>query len=275
MTTVRVPRRDHPFALIEKATLFDPRLSFRATGLLAWLLSKPDDWRIDIRHLATVKAEGYKAVAAAMRELRRCGYVVRRRVTGPDGQFTWEATIYETPELAAAAQVSHISTGTVDPQATMSPFLPHGATSGNGESEANVAGGTMSPKPPDGFGDSVLNKETDRPARARAKANPSRRPQPVSTDSAPPGYVHDPAPSPGHDPAACGRCADDRAAAKPAVPAEIKRGWREAVGVPWPDGPAPPPPIDEDAERARQLAELANLEHPEAFPKTPPDNRRL
>jgi hypothetical protein len=98
------------------------------------------------------------------------------------------------------------------------------------------------------------NQDPSTPTRARARAN-GDDPQPQST--AP--YRHDPAPRPGHDPAACALCADP--SGKPA-PAEARRGWREAVGArpnDWPDGPAEPPPLDSEAERERQKTVLAEL----------------
>jgi Helix-turn-helix domain len=116
-------------------------------------------------------------------------------------------------------------------------------------------------------------REPEPPARARAK---SGNPRDLSTAPPSPGYRHDH--NPGHDPdptrcAACGTATRPHDG-KPRVPEQAKRSWRDQLGLPWPDGPAPTPPdVDEEAERQRVLAELANLEHPDAFPKTPPTTR--
>jgi hypothetical protein len=249
--TIRNDRRENPYSQIDRAAINDPGLSLRATGLLAWVLAKPDDWRIDARHIATVKADGYKSVVSALRELRQAGYITRERVRDQGGRFVWETTVHETPRgVVHNPGVIH---SPVRPQATMTPERTHGATSGNGAT-SQVA--SIDPKPSDGFGAPLQIRETDLPARARAKANPRPRPQDSST--APAGYVHDPTPRPGHDPAACALCSDHPG--RPA-PATSRRAWREAVGRPndWPNEAADAPPGDAEAERARQQQVLVEL----------------
>ena len=41
----RGPRLAGNFTILSNAVINDERLSFRARGVLIWLLSKPDDWR--------------------------------------------------------------------------------------------------------------------------------------------------------------------------------------------------------------------------------------
>ena len=48
-TVVRVHKnKDNPYVMLNKQFLSDCRLSWRSKGLLAYLLSKPDDWQIMI-----------------------------------------------------------------------------------------------------------------------------------------------------------------------------------------------------------------------------------
>ncbi|RIK03508.1 MAG: replication protein, partial [Acidobacteria bacterium] len=42
----RGPRLADNFTILSNAAINDGRLSFRARGVLMWLLSKPADWRI-------------------------------------------------------------------------------------------------------------------------------------------------------------------------------------------------------------------------------------
>lgn len=103
----RVERRER-FVVIDRTSVDDARLSYRTLGLLVYILSKPDDWRVHINHLASQHAEGREAVRTAMNELIELGYAVRTRANGEGGRIEWELVIYEVPQAVAAtiAQVS-------------------------------------------------------------------------------------------------------------------------------------------------------------------------
>lgn len=62
------------FAIIRNAVLEDPRLSFKAKGVIAYLLSRPPNWKANAEHLRKVSKDGRDAVLSAMKELRVCGY---------------------------------------------------------------------------------------------------------------------------------------------------------------------------------------------------------
>lgn len=92
---IRVVKRDHPYVMIDKTALEDPRLSFRAKGLHAYLLSKPDDWTPNREQLASVSKEGRDAVEIALKELKTCGYFERKRERCADGTFQFVGIVYE------------------------------------------------------------------------------------------------------------------------------------------------------------------------------------
>jgi hypothetical protein len=76
-TVTRSARVADNFALIANAALRDETLSFRARGLMAYLLSLPPNWKTSVRKLADKGTEGRDAVAAALNELVDRGYVTR------------------------------------------------------------------------------------------------------------------------------------------------------------------------------------------------------
>jgi len=96
MSIERAPRRAR-YTIVDNTVLEDPRLSFKAKGLLAYILSKPDHWRTNRDHLASVGKDGVAAVRSAMTELEKAGYVVRRRVRGTSGQWDWHTIVHEVP----------------------------------------------------------------------------------------------------------------------------------------------------------------------------------
>ena len=98
MTTFRVARRSR-YAVIDRATANDDTLSFRARGVLLWLLDKPDDWRCDSEVIARAGTEGREAVRTALRELEGAGYLRREKVRSEKGRWVTVTTVYERPEV--------------------------------------------------------------------------------------------------------------------------------------------------------------------------------
>lgn len=95
---VRVSKTTGNYSIIHNHPLSDPRLSLKAKGLAAYLLTKPDTWSITITNIETYNQDGQDAIKAALQELERCGYLKRRRVNNPmNGLLEWERTLYETP----------------------------------------------------------------------------------------------------------------------------------------------------------------------------------
>lgn len=93
---IRVPHR-RKFTIIADAALRDTRLSFRATGVLAYLLSFPDGYEVSARRLTAVKAEGRDAILTALDELQTAGYLHRDRAQLEDGRWTTTVTVQELP----------------------------------------------------------------------------------------------------------------------------------------------------------------------------------
>lgn len=84
---IRAESRDR-YTVVHNETVEDGTLSFRALGLLVYILSKPDHWRTHVSQLASTRetGEGREAVRTALKELERAGYVERRweRADGDD-----------------------------------------------------------------------------------------------------------------------------------------------------------------------------------------------
>lgn len=94
----RAPRPESNWTQIRNEIINDARLSFKATAVLIYILSKPDNWRTSTKHLATVKREGLDAVRTAMGELTRAGYVRTRRYQDELGRWQFETEVYDTPQ---------------------------------------------------------------------------------------------------------------------------------------------------------------------------------
>ncbi len=93
---VRAKRKTN-FTIISNVGMNDERLSLKAKGMLAYLLTKPDNWQVSDRHLATIGPDGRSAVQAALKELETFGYLVRKRARNEQGQWSYVSYIYDEP----------------------------------------------------------------------------------------------------------------------------------------------------------------------------------
>ena len=106
---VRAKRPDRGFTILDNAVLRDERLSYRAAGILANILSRPDNWKADYRSLARGEGrEGEAAVRTALKELERHGYLIRHRRRDERGRWSWEQYVYDTPREAASPKVEPV-----------------------------------------------------------------------------------------------------------------------------------------------------------------------
>ncbi|MEV0370640.1 hypothetical protein AB0I10_12540 [Streptomyces sp. NPDC050636] len=86
------------FTVMPTASVEDSRLSFRARGILAYLIAKPDSWTVRTESIAKAGKEGRDAVREAVKELKTFGYyrVVNERHA--DGTLTRVTEVYDSPQ---------------------------------------------------------------------------------------------------------------------------------------------------------------------------------
>lgn len=95
---IRCGKREDPFARIDKKMLDDDRLSFKAKGILAYLIGKPNDWKLRIADLVNRSREGIDSVRAGLLELRRNGYAELVRLRDEAGKTTeWVWKVSDSP----------------------------------------------------------------------------------------------------------------------------------------------------------------------------------
>lgn len=98
MSIYRAPRPEANWTQIRNEIIHDSRLTFKATAVLIFVLSKPDNWRTSTKHLATVKKEGIDAIRTAMTELESAGYIKRRRYQDDGGKWQYDTLVFDTPQ---------------------------------------------------------------------------------------------------------------------------------------------------------------------------------
>jgi hypothetical protein len=73
---IRSPER-HGFVIIDRRAMEDTRLTYKARGLLAELLCKPDGWKVIVTDLVNRSPGGRQVVESALDELESFGYITR------------------------------------------------------------------------------------------------------------------------------------------------------------------------------------------------------
>lgn len=94
---IRTEKNGH-YTTIANYALNDPKLSLKAKGLWAFIMSKPDDWDINYRGLSKQLKEGQRAILGALKELEDSGYLERGITRHENGRyFQTVATLHEQP----------------------------------------------------------------------------------------------------------------------------------------------------------------------------------
>lgn len=99
-TIVRVIKdKNNPYVMLNKYFLdYEPEMSWKAKGMLTYLLSKPDDWTIMICDLIKKAGDGKDAVYSGFKELKKYRYMHYQKVRNERGRIVkHEYLIYETP----------------------------------------------------------------------------------------------------------------------------------------------------------------------------------
>ena len=99
-TAVIRDRKAKNFTVMSNRPLRETEMSLKAKGLLALLLSLPEDWDFSIKGICAICKENESAVRAALGELKRFGYL-KIRMKKPNetqsGRIEYEYDIFERP----------------------------------------------------------------------------------------------------------------------------------------------------------------------------------
>jgi hypothetical protein len=97
MPIVRAERPKANFTIVQNTVIRDHRLSFRARGILVFILSMPDNWSTSSDHLGRISKEGRDAVRVAMKELQSAGYIQRIRQQTTRGHWQTVTIVHDNP----------------------------------------------------------------------------------------------------------------------------------------------------------------------------------
>lgn len=78
-------KRNSNFTIMGNTGLRDPEMSAKAKGVLAYMLSLPDDWTFYETELTNHFTDGRNSIRTALKELENKGYLVRERIRNENG----------------------------------------------------------------------------------------------------------------------------------------------------------------------------------------------
>lgn len=84
------------YSIISNECLKNPKISTRAKGIYAYIMTLPDDWQIQKKELYQHFAESRDYLDKGFNDLKKHGYVKQTRVQDEKGRFIgWEYVVYE------------------------------------------------------------------------------------------------------------------------------------------------------------------------------------
>lgn len=98
MATFRVYKESGNFVTVHKHFIYDSNLSAKAKGILLYLLSRPDDWKIYTSEIEKNMSDGQKSINSGVNELIKNKYIHRTQKRNEAGVFKgYEYLVYEKP----------------------------------------------------------------------------------------------------------------------------------------------------------------------------------
>ncbi|MGM9875953.1 MAG: helix-turn-helix domain-containing protein [Bacilli bacterium] len=87
------------YTVMSNYHLRDKNLSYKAKGLLSFMLSLPEDWDYSLAGLCSISKESRDGIRSILRELQEHHYVEIEKVRGDKGYFEYNYLIYEIPHF--------------------------------------------------------------------------------------------------------------------------------------------------------------------------------
>lgn len=89
-----------PFTQISNSIIYDSRLELKEKALMLHILSKPENWTLNIDEIINCNKDGKAAVYAGLKRLKELGYIILSPIYNENKKIDyWEYTINENPGL--------------------------------------------------------------------------------------------------------------------------------------------------------------------------------
>lgn len=89
---------DENYTCISNGIGRDKNLSFKAKGILVYLLGCKDDWNFNVQGICSMSTDGYESVRTGLIELEKTGYLKRTDIREGGRIIDVQYDIYETSQ---------------------------------------------------------------------------------------------------------------------------------------------------------------------------------
>lgn len=93
--------KDNPYVMVDRRPIDNPRLSYKAKGILTYLLSRPDGWEVNVPDLVNHGIDGPAAIRTGLKELRAAGHIKYNPHREGGYIKKWVIEVYEVPNAMA------------------------------------------------------------------------------------------------------------------------------------------------------------------------------
>lgn len=112
MATFRVYKESGNFVMVHKDFIHDSNLSWKAKGILLYLLSRPDDWQVYETEIVKHSSDGLSGLKSGIKELEEVGYIQRNRKRDDKGRLKeYEYLVYEQPNHIRFSNIGKTNVG--------------------------------------------------------------------------------------------------------------------------------------------------------------------
>ena len=93
-------KKETNYTVLDNTFIQDTRLSWKAKGVMTYLLSLPDDWVIHLSEIERHATDGKDSLRSAINELKKYGYILTEQKKDASGRFCESVyTVYEKPKI--------------------------------------------------------------------------------------------------------------------------------------------------------------------------------
>lgn len=98
---LKIKKRENPYVQVDKSIIDNPKITWKAKGILIYLLARPDDWEVYPADIVKHATDGRDAVYSGLNELIGAGYIVRNNARSEGGKYAGK--VYEVREIPVPA----------------------------------------------------------------------------------------------------------------------------------------------------------------------------
>lgn len=102
--------KSNPYITLNRLGIDDETLSFKARGILIWMLARPQGWKYSLTDMANNRSDNNKtwSIKSGLKELYDAGYLYKECYRDSLGRTDhWETIVFETPELCDKYKMIH------------------------------------------------------------------------------------------------------------------------------------------------------------------------